>query len=119
MAGNTLLKLPAEGGPFTCFTIIDLALINSRIFFRDICKSDVSHRKFAQVVVEEGATSEDDNGKNAVAQRNPLKTNEPPEKKRKTSATSECRNRTMDSRNICRSTVCGECSTKICPNCVD
>ena len=117
--GNTLYKLPAESGPFTYFTIIDLALIDSWIFFRDICKSGVSRRKFAQVVVEEGATSEDDNGKNAVAQRNPLETNEPSEKKRKTSATSECRNRTMDSRNICWSTVCGECSTKICPNCVD
>ena len=68
--GNTLLKLPAEGGPFTCFTIIDLALINSWILFRDICKSGVSRRKFAQVVVEEVATSEDDRGKNAVAQTN-------------------------------------------------
>ena len=36
-------------------------------------------------MVEEGATSEDDNGKNAVAQRNSLETNKPPEKKRKTS----------------------------------
>ena len=36
-----------------------------------------------------GATIEDDNGKNAVAQRNPLETNKPPEKKRKTCATSE------------------------------
>ena len=89
------------------------------MLFRDICKSGVSRRKFAQVVVEEGATSEDDNGRNAVAQRNPLETNEPSEKKRKTSATSQCRNRTIDSRYTCWSTVCGECSTKICPNCVD
>ena len=101
------------------FTIIVLTLINSWILFRDICKSGVSRRKFAQVVVEEGATSQDDNGENAVAQRNPLETNEPSEKKRKISATSECRNGTMDSRNICRSTVYGECSTKLCPNCVD
>ena len=56
-------------------------------------------------MVEEGATSEDDSGKNAVAQSNPLETNEPPEKKQKTSATSEYRNRTMNLRNTCRSTV--------------
>ena len=33
MTRNTLYKLPAEGGPFICFTIIDLALIKSWIFF--------------------------------------------------------------------------------------
>ena len=60
-------------------------MINSWILFRDICKSGASRQKFAQVVVEElaWATSGDDNGKNAVAQRNPLETNEPPEKSEK------------------------------------
>ena len=103
------------------YNVIDLALINSWILFRDICKSGISRRKFAQRVVEEltGTTPGDGAGKNAVALRNPIETNEPPEKKRKTCATSKCRNRTMDSCNTCRSTVCGKCAIKICPNCVD
>ena len=92
------------------YNVINLALINSWILFRDICKSSVSRQKFAQLVVEEltGKTLGDNAGKNAVAVRNPLKTNEPPEKKRKTCVTLKCRNRTMDSCNTCRSTVCGD-----------
>ena len=31
--GNPLYQLPAEGGPFSCFTIIELALINRWILF--------------------------------------------------------------------------------------
>ena len=31
--GNPLYQLPEEGGPFTCFTMIDLALINRWILF--------------------------------------------------------------------------------------
>ena len=66
----------------TCFTIIDLALINSWIFFRNFCKSGVSRQKIAQDKVEEltGATPKDVARKNAVTQRNPLETNKPPEK---------------------------------------
>ena len=67
------------------FNVIDLALINSWILFRDIRKSGVSSRKFAQRVVEEltGTTPGDNAGKSAVALRNPLETNEPPEKSEK------------------------------------
>ena len=67
------------------FNVIDLALINSWILFRDIRKSGVSSRKFAQRVVEEptGTTPGDSAGKSAVALRNPLETNEPPEKSKK------------------------------------
>ena len=56
------------------YNVIGLALINSWILFRDICKSGVSRRKFAQRVVEEltGTTPGDSAGKNAVALRNPL-----------------------------------------------
>ena len=103
------------------YNVIDLALINSWIFVRDICKSGVSRQKFAQRVVEEltGTTPGDIAGKNALAQRNPLKINIPPEKKGKTCAISKCPNRTMDLCNTCRRTVCGKCAVKICPNCVD
>ena len=67
------------------FNVIDLALISSWILFRDIRKSGVSSRKFAQRVVEEltGTTPGDSAGKSAVALRNPLETNEPPEKSEK------------------------------------
>ena len=103
------------------YDAIDLTLINSCILFRDICKSGVSCRKIAQPVVDElaGTTPKDTTGKNANAQRNPLETNEPPEKKQKTCATLKCRNRTMDWCNTCWSLVCGKCAITICSNCVD
>ena len=90
------------------YNVIDLALINTWIFFQDICKSGISRRKFIQRVVEvlTGTTPEENTGKNAVAQRNLIKTPEPSEKKRKTCATIKCLNRTTDLCNSCRDMVC-------------
>ena len=120
MTRKYFVKAASRRWPIHVFyNVIDLALINSWILFRDICKSSVSRRKFAQRVVDELAGTTPNAGKNAVALRNPLETNEPPEKKRKTYAILKCRNRTMNSCNTCRSTVCGKCAIKICPNCVD
>ena len=116
------LKAASRRWPiYVIYNVIDLALINSWILFRDICKSGVSHRKFAQRVVEEltGTTPGDTAGKNSVAQRNSLETKEPPEKNRKTCANSKCRDTTMDLCKTCRSTICGKCAIKICPNGVD
>ena len=80
------------------YNVIDLALINSWILFQDVCKSGISRRKFIQQVVEEltGTTPGKDTGKNAVTQRNLIETDEPLEKKQKTCATIQCRNRTTD-----------------------
>ena len=74
-----------------------------------------------QRVVEEltWTTPGENTGKNAVKQRNLIKTDKPSEKKRKTCATIKYRNRTMDLCNSCRGMVCGKCAIKICPNCVD
>ena len=84
-----------------------LAPINSWILFRDICNSGISPQKFAQRIVGEhtGTAPGDDSGKNAATQRNSLETCKPPEKKRKTCATSKFQNRTMQSCNTCRGTT--------------
>ena len=103
------------------YNVINLVLINSLILFQDICKSGISRRKFIQRVVEEltETTPGENTGKNAVTQRNLIKTDKPSEKNRKTCATIMCRNRITDLCNSCRAMVCGKCAIKICPNCVD
>ena len=57
-----------------------------------------------QRVVEEssGTTPGENTGKNAVTQRNLIKTDEPSEKKRKTCKIIKCRNRTTNLCNSCR-----------------
>ena len=122
MARKYSVKAASRRWPIHVFyNVIDLALINSWVLFREICKSSISRRKFIQSVVEEltGTTPGAETRKNTSAQRKPTETSEPPEKKWQTCATLKCRNRTTDSCNTCRSTVCGKCSIKICPNCVD
>ena len=70
------------------YNVIDLALINSWILFRDICKSNISRRKFIQRVVEEltGSTPAYNTGSrpNATKRRNATETDKPLKKKRKT-----------------------------------
>ena len=103
------------------YNVIDLALINSWILFKDICKSNISRRKFIQRVVEEltGSTPDYDTGSrlNATKRRNATETDKSPEKKRKTCAISKCRNRTMDScklpRNIVRE-MCLKALSEMC-----
>ena len=53
---------------------------------------------FIQLVGEEitGTNSGSDIGTNVAAQRSAIGTDQPPTKKRKTCATSKCRNRTME-----------------------
>ena len=67
-----------------------------------------------QQVVEEftGTTPGENTGKNAITQRNLIKTDEPSEKKRKTCATMKCHNRTTDLSNSCRGMVCEKCAVK-------
>ena len=74
-----------------------------------------------QQAVEEltGTTSGENTRKNAVTQRNLIKTDEPSKKKRKTCATIKCYDRTTDLCNSCRGMVCEKCAVKICSNCVD
>ena len=74
-----------------------------------------------QQVVEEftGTTPGENTGKNAITQRNLIKTDKPSEKKRKTCSTIKCHNRTTDLCNSCGGMVCEKYAVKICPNCVD
>ena len=80
------VKVASKRWPIHIFySVIDLALINSWIFFQDICKSGISHRKFIQRVVEEltGTTLGKNTGKNTVTRGNLIETDEPSEKKAK------------------------------------
>ena len=84
MAWKNSLKAASRRWPIHVFyNVIDLALTNSWILFQDICKSGISRRKFIQRVVKEltGTTPGENTGKNAVTQRNFIKTDKPSEKK--------------------------------------
>ena len=121
MAKKYSVKTGSRRWPVHVFyNVIDLALINSWILFRDICKSNVSRRRFIQLVGEEttGTNPGVDIAKNVTAQRSATETDQP-SKNRKTCTTSKCRNRTTDMCNSCRATVCGKCAIKLCPNCFD
>ena len=122
MARKYSVKAGSRRWPVHVFyNVIDLALINSWILFRDVCKSNVSRRRFIQLVGEEltGTNPGVDIAKNVAAKRSATETDQPLTKKQKTCATSKCRNRTTDMYNSCRATVCGKCAIKLCPNCAD
>ena len=72
-----------------------------------------------QRVVEEltGITPGENTGKNAVTQRNLIKTDEPSQKKRKACATIKHRNRTADLCNSFRGMVCGKCAKNLSKLC--
>ena len=54
MARKYSVKAASRRWPiYVFYNVINLALINSWILFRDICKSGISRRKFIQRVVEE------------------------------------------------------------------
>ena len=76
MARKHSVKVASKRWPIHIFySVIDLALINSWIFFQDICKSGISYRKFIQQVVEEltGITPGKNTGKNTVTEETSLK----------------------------------------------
>ena len=73
MARKYLVKVASRMWPIHVFcNAIDLALINGKIVFQDVCKSGISRQKFIQRVIEEltGTTPGENTGKNAVTQRN-------------------------------------------------
>ena len=54
MARKYSVKAASRRWPVHVFyNVMDLALINSWILYRDICKSGISRRKFIQCVVKE------------------------------------------------------------------
>ena len=84
MAWKYSVKAASRRWPIHVFhNVIDLVLSNSWILFQYICKSGISRRKFIQRVVKEltGTTPGENTGKNAVTQRNLIKTDKPSEKK--------------------------------------
>ena len=84
MARKYSVKAVSRRWPVHVFyNIIDLALTNSWILFQDICKSGINRWKFIQRVVEKltETTPGENTGKNAVTQRNLIKTDKPSEKK--------------------------------------
>ena len=98
------------------FNIIDMALSNSWIIYKNVCRSSISRRLFIQRVSEEltGHTPRDTHASVARA----VTMNDGDGNGRKTCSTKLChKNRTTDKCNLCRKPVCGKCSVKLCPSC--
>lgn len=102
---------------YVLFNILDIALSNSWIIYKNVCHSSISRRSFIQRVSQEltGHTPREASVACAVAVNNDDDGNTCT---RKTCATKLCnKNRTTDRCNSCRKPVCVRCSVKLCPSC--
>ena len=99
------------------YNMIDMALINSHVLYKTITKSKYSRKQFIQKLSEQ-LTGET---KNATKQSfsEPSKKDVKKLTSRQTCKISKCRNRTLHKCFECQIPVCGVCSSKICPQCLE
>ena len=98
------------------YNVIDLALVNSWIVFKHVCKSNISRRDYIQLISEE-LTGNTPQRKNEIAANPRENCAPPPNKIRKTCLSKKCKNRTTDVCELCNKPVCGKCTTKQCRLC--
>lgn len=109
------------------YNVLDLALINSWIIYKQVCSSKISRRIFIQKICEEltghSPTSRHHAALPQVTLQNEAGDKEsrdpPPKKIRRTCNSANCRNLTTDLCVSCGKTVCGPCATKKCPSCAE
>ena len=102
------------------YNIVDMALINGWIFYKQVCQSSISRRDFMQKVAEELTGSAPTVSRKRWAEEvcSPNDTNASSVVKRRvTCSTSKCRNQTTDMFQECNKPVCGRCATKKCKLC--
>ena len=102
------------------YNVVDMALINSWIIYKQVCQSSISRREFIQRVAEEltGSATKVSCKRSANKDCSPNDANAGPiVKRRLTCSTSKCRNRTTDMCQACNKPVCGRCATKKCKLC--
>ena len=102
------------------YNVVDMALINSWILYKQVCQSSISRREFMQRVAEELIGS----APTVTRKRRDEEVCSPNDtsassivKRRVTCSTSMCRNRTTDMFQECNKPVCGKCATRKCKLC--
>ena len=115
MTRKYYVKAASQQWPIHVFyNVIDLAIINSWILYKETCKSKISHQVYMQRITEDLCGSPPNNKTNKIDESKW----EPPRKKQKTCSTTKCHNRTMMICCTCKQAICGKCSTNVCPKCV-
>ena len=102
------------------YNIVDMALINSWILYKQVFQSSINRREFIQRVTEELTASAPTVSRKRLAEKvcSLNDTNASSiVKRRATCSTSKCRNRTSDMCQECNKPVCGRCATKKCKLC--
>ena len=102
------------------YNVIDMALINSWIIYKQVSQSNISCREFIQRVAEELTGSEPAVSRKRRAEEvfRPSENNATSSRKcRFTCSTSKCRNRTSETCQDCKRPVCGRCATRKCKLC--
>ena len=101
------------------YNVIDMALLNGWILFREITGSSISRRKYIQQVADElTGTSHSFQGRRNIVDSGIPVLPEPTSKQRLTCNTGMCnKNRTTDRCSVCRKPICGKCCVKKCPQC--
>ena len=100
--------------------VVDMALINRWILYKQICQRNISNREFIQSVAEEltGNAPTVSRKRRAEEVGSPNDTNASAVVKRRlTCSTSKCRNRTNGMCQECNKPVCGRCAIKKCKLC--
>ena len=99
------------------YNVVDMALINGWILYKQACQSSISRREFIQRVAEEltGSAPILSLKRRAEEVCSPNDTNTSSiVKRRPTCLTSKCKNWTTDMCQECNKPVCGRCATRKC-----
>ena len=91
------------------YNIIELALINSWIVYKNVCKSSISRRKYIQKISEELTGNVPNSTQTGNREAN---IQSPSTKCCRTCSTKQCKNRTTDVCDNCVKPVCGKCAKK-------
>ena len=116
-----LVKAASRRWPvYVFYNVVDMALINSWILYKQVCQSSISRREFMQRVAGELTESAPTVSRKRRAEEvcSPNDTNASSiVKRRVTCSTSMCKNRTTDMCQECNKPVCGRCATRKCKLC--
>ena len=96
------------------YNIVDMALINSHIVFKNVLKNNISRKDFIRQLSEEliGHSK-------TTFEKEPKATAAVSElKNRVTCKTQKCKNRTTSACLKCNLPICGTCCVKVCKNCI-
>ena len=91
------------------YNIIDLALINCCIVYKNVCKSSIPCRKYIKKISEELTGNVPNSTQTENREAN---IQSPPAKCRRTCSTRQCKNKTTDVCDNCVKPVCGKCAKK-------